>query len=45
MSPRAGSSRRRTHLWPDYEERPRVAVGKAYADQSADAKPQVDEAA
>ncbi|MFE4053894.1 hypothetical protein [Streptomyces sp. YIM B13518] len=34
-----------THLWPDSEERTRAAVDKAYADQSADAQPQVDEAA
>ncbi|MET9432242.1 hypothetical protein [Streptomyces sp. NPDC003036] len=34
-----------THLWPDSEERTRVAVDKAYADQSANAQPQVDEAA
>ncbi|GGT08935.1 hypothetical protein GCM10010207_04390 [Streptomyces atratus] len=34
-----------THLWPDSEERTRAAVDKAYADQSADARPQVDEAA
>ncbi|WP_239015188.1 tyrosine-type recombinase/integrase [Streptomyces sp. CdTB01] len=34
-----------THLWPDSEKRSRAAVDKAYADQSADAQPQVDEAA
>ncbi|WP_250404763.1 hypothetical protein [Streptomyces cellostaticus] len=34
-----------THLWPDSEERTRAAVDKAYADRSADAQPQVDEAA
>lgn len=34
-----------THLWPDSEERTRVAVDKAYADRSADVQPQVDEAA
>ncbi|MFF5333068.1 tyrosine-type recombinase/integrase [Streptomyces sp. NPDC013181] len=34
-----------THLWPDSEERTRAAVDKAYADQSANAQPQVDEAA
>ncbi|WP_338493989.1 tyrosine-type recombinase/integrase [Streptomyces sp. SJL17-4] len=34
-----------THLWPDSEERTRAAVDKAYADQSADTRPQVEEAA
>ncbi|MFD5076217.1 integrase [Streptomyces sp. NPDC058371] len=34
-----------THLRPDSEERTRAAVDKAYADQSADAQPQVYEAA
>lgn len=34
-----------THLWPDSEERTRAAVDKAYANQCADAQPQVDEAA
>ncbi|MFD7132686.1 hypothetical protein [Streptomyces sp. NPDC059894] len=34
-----------THLWPDSEEWTRAAVDKAYADQSADVQPQVDEAA
>nr|WP_276209258.1 hypothetical protein [Streptomyces harenosi] len=34
-----------THLWPDSEERTRAAVDKAYADQSADAQPPVDEVA
>jgi len=34
-----------THLWLDSEERTRAAVDKAYADQSADAQPQGDEAA
>lgn len=34
-----------THLWPDSEERTRAAVDKAYAERSADAQPQVDEAA
>ncbi|MFJ1880937.1 hypothetical protein [Streptomyces sp. NPDC088137] len=34
-----------THLWPDSEKRTRAAVDKAYADQSANAQPQVDEAA
>ncbi|NYE42722.1 hypothetical protein [Streptomyces fulvorobeus] len=33
------------HLWPDSEERTRAAVDKAYADRSAEAQPQVDEAA
>ncbi|WP_257134354.1 hypothetical protein [Streptomyces sp. st77] len=34
-----------TRLWPDTEEQTRAAVDKAYADQSANARPQVDEAA
>ncbi len=34
-----------THLWPDSEERTRAAVDKAYADQSADARPQAAEVA
>ncbi|WP_354597928.1 hypothetical protein R1Y80_24430 [Streptomyces sp. JL1001] len=34
-----------THLWPDTEEQTRATVDKAYADQSANAQPQVDEAA
>ncbi|MFE6196471.1 hypothetical protein [Streptomyces sp. NPDC057838] len=33
-----------THLRPDSEERTRAAVDEAYADRSADAQPQVDEA-
>ncbi|MFF9477630.1 tyrosine-type recombinase/integrase [Streptomyces sp. NPDC014733] len=33
-----------THLWPDSGERTRATVDKAYADRSADARPQVDEA-
>ncbi|MGN2359939.1 tyrosine-type recombinase/integrase [Streptomyces luridiscabiei] len=34
-----------THLWHDSEERTRADVDKAYLGQSADAQPQVDEAA
>ncbi|MET8344269.1 tyrosine-type recombinase/integrase [Streptomyces microflavus] len=34
-----------THLWPDSGKRTRAAVDKAYAGQSADAQPQVAEAA
>ncbi|GGU81875.1 hypothetical protein GCM10010260_13010 [Streptomyces filipinensis] len=33
-----------THLWLASEERTRAAVDQAYADRSADAQPQVDEA-
>ncbi len=34
-----------THLWPDSEERTQAAIDKAYANQSADAQPQVDKTA